>query len=172
MYYVIAEILRELFREIAAWIDQRPRVAQALGATGGLAALWLVYAIGGALLFGPPADQIAYRKVAGTVLYVDGSVIPSGPHMLELIPIRNAAESQGERPAAFVVDGETGEFSGVMTYLRSNKARKMPYRAVLRTAEQATVPTEIVPAAYGNAAATPARVDVMDRHLAIRVRKP
>jgi len=43
---------------------------------------------------------------------------------------------------------------------------------VLRTAEQAAVPAAIVPASYGDVAATPARVNVMDRHLAIRVRRP
>ena len=172
MYYVITEILREIYRDVAAWLDERPRVAQGLMAASGLVALWLVYVICGALLFGEPADAIAYRTVAGTVLYDDVSVIPSGPLMLELIPTRNAAEDRGERPAAFVVDGETGEFSGVMTYLRSNKARKMPYRAVLRAAEQTAVPVEIVPAPYGNPAATTARVNVMDRQLAIRVRRP
>ena len=91
MYYVITEILREIYRDVAAWLDERPRVAQGLMAASGLVALWLVYVIGGALLFGEPADAIAYRTVAGTVLYDDGSVIPSGPLMLELIPTRNAA---------------------------------------------------------------------------------
>jgi hypothetical protein len=172
VYYVVTEILRELFREITAWLDKRPRVAQGLGAASGIVALWLVYATGASLLFGPPADAIAYRKVRGTVLYEDGSVIPSGPLLLELAPSVDRAKAKGDRTAAFVVDGKTGEFSGVMTYQRSNKARTMPYRAVLRTAEQAAVPAAIVPMAYGELAATPARVNVMDRHLAIRIRKP
>ncbi len=172
MYYVITEILREIYRDIAAWLDERPRVAQGLTAASALVALWLVYAIGSSLVFGPPADAIAYRKVRGTVLYEDGSVIPSGSLMLELAPSVDGAKAKGDRPAAFVVDGKTGEFSGVMTYLRSNRAREMPYRAVLRTAEQAAVPAAIVPASYGDVAATPAWVNVMDRHLAIRVRRP
>jgi hypothetical protein len=166
MYYVITEILREIYRDIAAWLDERPRVTQGLMGASALVAIWLVYAIG------PSADAIAYRKVRGTVLYEDGSVIPSGSLMLELAPSVDGAKAKGDRPAAFVVDGKTGEFSGVMTYLRSNKAREMPYRAVLRTAEQAAVPAAIVPASYGDVAATPARVNVMDRHLAIRVRRP
>lgn len=172
MYYVITEILREIYRDVAAWLDERPRVAQGLMAASVLSALWLVYAVGGALMFGPPADAIAYRKVRGTVLYEDGGVIPEAGLMVELAPSNDGAKAKGDRPAAFVVDRETGEFSGVMTYLRANKARAMPYRVVLRTAEQAVVPPAIVPAPYGDVAATPARVNVMDRHLAIRVRRP
>jgi hypothetical protein len=171
MYYVITEILREIYRDVSAWLDERPRVAQGLMASSGLLSLWLMYLIGASIVFGPTADAIAYRTVRGTVLYEDGSVIPQGL-MVELAPSGDGAKTKGERPAAFLVDEETGDFSGVMTYLRSNKNRSMPYRAVLRTAEQMAVPAAIVPASYGDVAATPARVNVMDRNLAIRVRRP
>lgn len=172
MHYVISEILREIFREITAWLDERPRVAQGLKAVSGLAALWLLYAIGSAVVFGPPPDALAYRTVAGTVLYEDGSVIPGGSLLLELIPSLESSQDHGERPATFVVDGETGRFSGVMTYRQANKAREMPYRAVLRTAEQAALPAEIVPAPYGDVATSPVRVNVMERNVAIRIPRP
>ncbi len=172
MYYVITEILHEIYRTVAAWLDERPRVAQGLGAAAGVIAVWLVYLVGSALMAGPAPDAIAYQKVAGTVLYEDGSVIPGPSLMLELTPALDRSKTKGERPAAFVVDGQTGRFSGVMTYLEANKARTMPYKAVLRTAEQAALPAEIVPAAYGDFAATPARVNARDRRLEIRIRKP
>ncbi|MGA2253591.1 MAG: hypothetical protein ABSG53_02935 [Thermoguttaceae bacterium] len=118
------------------------------------------------------ADPFSYVKVSGTVTYEDGSKIPAPVVELNFIPETKVVGKATPRVGTAFVDPKTGEFKNVTSHKPNDGLVHGKYKVIVAGPDHAQLPTNIVPAEYGDFQKTPLEVDTDHLPFEIKVPKP
>jgi len=135
----------------------------------GAAALCLLLAVG----CSNNSDPFSYVKVHGTVTYEDGSKIQAPVIELNFIPQMEIVSNKvTPRVGTAMVDTNTGEFKNVTSHKPNDGLVRGKYKVIVVGSDHAQLPTNIVPADYGDFNKTPLEFDTDHLPFEIKVPKP
>ena len=172
MLLVIQEILQECVQLARGWFDQRSLVEKV-----GVGCVLII--IGGAIsslvesAFSFSGDEQVFSTVSGNVNYADGTRLPCSSVAIELKACGANDEGHGnERPMFFLVDKDTGGFSGEKMTLQKNLHKNLQYRVVILSGQGGSLPETVVPAVYSDYATTPLILQFDGSQMNIAIARP
>jgi len=125
------------------------------------------------LFFSGDGDPYAYQRVAGTVLYDDGQVIPSDTLTLTFIPlVPPRSPSIHPRPGVAFADPKTGAFQSATSRKPGDGLVQGGHKVLITGARRLPLPKDIVPLEYADFTTTPLEVDTKSGQFNLRVKRP
>ena len=117
-------------------------------------------------------DPFSYVKVYGTVSYEDGSKIPAKVIELNFIPQLKINGKATPRVGTAMVDTNTGSFKSVTSHVPGDGLVRGKYKVIVTGSDHGQLPTNIVPAEFGDFNKTPLEFDTDHLPCVIKVPNP
>ena len=146
----------------------RTVTVHAVAAAASLSAFCLLLAAG----CSRNGDPFSYVNASGRVSYDDGSLIPAPTLVLYFLPQTAAVGNAHPRVGWCNVDTKTGEFRNATTHAPHDGLVRGKHKVTITGPDKLPLPTNLVPAEYGDFKTTPLEVDTDNLPFVIKVAKP
>ena len=172
MLLVIQEILQECAQVARGWFNQRSLVEKV-----GVGCVLIILGGGVSSLvesaFSFSGNEEIFTSVSGNVTYGDGTRLPCSSVAIELKPCTTNADGQGhERPMFFLIDKNTGHFSGEKMTLQKNIHKNLAYKVIILSGQGGSLPETVISPRYSDYATTPLLLQFNDDEMKIRIDRP